>query len=89
MAANVTGANRLLIGLGWSVVILIYWFKHRDALDMLGKLGREVAFLTIATLLTFAIFFMEGIHVLLAAGLIGVYIIYLWASTTGGRKSLN
>ena len=56
---------------------------------MRGKLGREVAFLTIATLLTFAIFFMEGIHVLLAAGLIGVYIIYLWASTTGGRKSLN
>ena len=24
VAANVTGANRLLIGLGWSVVILIY-----------------------------------------------------------------
>ena len=83
VAANVTGANRLLIGFGWSVVILIYWFKHREALDMRGKLGKEVAFLTIATLMTFAIFFMEGIHVLLAAGLIGVYIIYLWASITG------
>ena len=31
VAANVTGANRLLIGVGWSVVILIYWFKHRDS----------------------------------------------------------
>lgn len=86
MAANVTGANRLLIGFGWSVVILIYQIKHRDALDMRGKLGKEVTFLTIATMLTFVIFFMEGIHVLLAAGLIGVYVIYLWASTTGDTE---
>ena len=28
VAANVTGSNRLLIGLGWSAVILIYWFKR-------------------------------------------------------------
>ena len=29
VAANVTGANRLLIGLGWSAVILVFWFKRR------------------------------------------------------------
>ena len=29
VAANVTGANRLLIGLGWSAVILIFWIKRR------------------------------------------------------------
>ena len=27
VAANVTGANRLLIGLGWAAVILIYWIN--------------------------------------------------------------
>ena len=82
VAANVTGANRLLIGVGWSVVILIYWFKHRDILDLRGKLGPEVTFLAAATLLTFAIFFLKGIHVLLAAVLIGVYLAYLWVGST-------
>ena len=27
--ANMTGANRLLIGIGWSLVVLLYWFKTR------------------------------------------------------------
>ena len=55
-AANVTGANRLLIGVGWSVVVLIYWLKHRGVLDLRGKTGPGVTFLTVATLLTFVIF---------------------------------
>ena len=67
--------------MGWSVVILIYWFKHRGILDMRGRIGPEVTFLAVATLLTFAIFFLKGIHVLLAAVLIGVYIAYLWAGS--------
>ncbi len=82
VAANVTGANRLLIGVGWSVVILIYWLKHRGVLDMRGKMGPEVTFLTVATLLTFVIFFMQSIHILLAAALIGIYIAYVWISST-------
>ena len=56
VAANVTGANRLLIGVGWSVVILIYWLKHRGVLDLRGKMGPGVTFLTAATLLVFVIF---------------------------------
>ena len=56
VAANVTGANRLLIGVGWSVVILIYWLKHRGVLDLRGKMGPGVTFLTVATLLVFVIF---------------------------------
>lgn len=83
VAANITGANRLLIGFGWSVVILAYWLKHREALDIRGKMGHEVPFLAIATLLTFVIFFMQGIHILTAAGLIGLYVIYLWIGSSG------
>src|SRR5829696_7619181 len=26
--ANMTGANRLLIGIGWSAVVLVAWLKH-------------------------------------------------------------
>ena len=82
VAANVTGANRLLIGLGWSAVILIYWIKRRRALDMRGELGLEITMLTIATLLTLIIFFMQQVHFILAIGLIGLYVVYLWISST-------
>ncbi len=82
VAANVTGANRLLIGLGWSAVILIYWFKRRRLLDMRGTMGLEITMLTIATLITLLIFFMREVHFLLAGGLILLYIVYLWISST-------
>ena len=80
VAANVTGANRMLIGVGWSAVILVYWFNRRQPLDIRGQVGPEVTFLTIATLLTLALFFMEQVHFLAAAALIAVYLVYLWVS---------
>ena len=83
VAANVTGANRLLIGFGWSAVILIYWLKRRRTLDMRGEMGIEVPMLTIATLATLLIFAMHQVHVILAVGLIGLYVAYLWISSTG------
>ena len=81
VAANVTGANRLLIGLGWSAVILIFWIKRRRVLDLRGRLSLELSMLVIATLLTFFIFFMGQVHVVLAAVLIGLYLFYLWATS--------
>ncbi len=82
VAANVTGANRLLIGLGWSAVILIYWFKRRRVLDMRGEMGLEVRMLTVATLVSLLIFFMHQVHIVLALGLIAFYVFYLWRSST-------
>ena len=37
VAANVTGSNRLLIGLGWSAVILIFWLNPNPPMDMDGR----------------------------------------------------
>ena len=86
VAANVTGANRLLIGVGWSVVILLHWLKRRDSLDMRGQIGPELTFLTIATLLTFAVFFVGEVHLLLAAALLVIYVAYLWV---GARRPME
>ena len=83
VAANVTGSNRLLIGLGWSAVILIYWVKRGRVLDMRGEMGLEIAMLTIATAATALIFFVHQVHILLAAGLIVLYVAYLWISSAG------
>ena len=82
VAANVTGSNRLLIGLGWSAVILIYWVKRKRVLDMRGEMGLEITMLTIATLVTLLIFFMQQVHLVLGVGLIGLYVAYLWISST-------
>ena len=81
VAANVTGANRLLIGLGWSAVILIFWLRRKRSLDLRGHLNLEVAMLTVATLLTLLIFFTKQVNFILGLGLIGLYLFYLWVSS--------
>lgn len=81
VAANVTGANRLLIGLGWSLVILLFWLKRRRTLDLRGYMSLEMTMLVLATVASFSIFFMSEVHLVLAVVLIGMYFFYLWASS--------
>ena len=81
-AANVTGANRLLIGVGWSAVIIIFWLKQRSGFDMRGLLTLELPMLVVATLLTIIVAFTKMIPIWLAVVFIGAYIFYLWRSST-------
>ena len=81
-AANVTGANRLLIGVGWSAVIIIFWLKRRSGFDMRGLLKLELPMLVVATLLTILVAFSKAIPIWLAVVFIGAYIFYLWRSST-------
>ncbi|MEO0179905.1 MAG: sodium:calcium antiporter [candidate division WOR-3 bacterium] len=54
--ANMTGANRLLIGFGWSFLIFLFWLKTRRSGIALEKTyGIELSFLAIATLYSFVI----------------------------------
>ena len=82
VAANVTGANRLLIGLGWSAVILIFWIKRRMTLNLSGTMGLELIMLGLATTVTFLIFFMQQVHMIVGVALIAMYFVYLWISST-------
>ena len=81
-AANVTGANRLLIGLGWSAVIIVFWLRRRAGFDMRGLLRLELPMLVVATLLTLLVAFSKAIPIWLAVVFIGAYIFYLWRSST-------
>jgi cation:H+ antiporter len=85
-AANVTGANRLLIGLGWSAVILIYWMKRKEPLDIRGEMGLEIIMLIIATAVMGLIVVFQEVSIILAVVLIGVYLAYLWISSTGDSE---
>jgi cation:H+ antiporter len=55
-AANMTGANRLLVGLGWPVIVWLFWARWRQRKIQLGE-GDMVAvrFLAIAPLYAFVI----------------------------------
>ena len=54
--ANMTGANRLLIGLGWATVVLIWWLKTKKREAVLRREQRtDVGFLLLATLWAFTI----------------------------------
>src|SRR4051794_13183354 len=55
--ANMTGSNRLLIGIGWSMVVLVAWWRYRKrgqpaqgkAIRLERSHSVEIAFLTLAT----------------------------------------
>jgi cation:H+ antiporter len=54
--ANMTGANRLLVGLGWPVVLLVYCLAKRKKEILLDKSQRvEIFYLAMATLYSFTI----------------------------------
>jgi cation:H+ antiporter len=54
--ANMTGANRLLIGIGWAVVVLIFWAKTRNRqVDLKREQRIDVGYLLLATLWAFTI----------------------------------
>jgi len=52
--ANMTGANRLLIGLGWSAIVLVFWWKTGNREIVLEpELKTDVYILLAATLYSF------------------------------------
>ena len=54
--ANMTGANRLLIGAGWPVVLFAYWWRSRkSAIEMEDQQLRELGYLLLATAYSFII----------------------------------
>lgn len=81
LAANVTGSNRLLIALGWSLVGIVFWFRVRAGLILPAKLTRELAMLGIATALTFLIFIFKAVTLPLGILLVFVYVAYLMLSS--------
>lgn len=54
--ANMTGANRVLIGIGWSLVAIVYYFKHRrSSIPLDQSQGLELSLLLLATIYSLVI----------------------------------
>src|SRR4029079_13099897 len=75
--ANMTGANRLLIGVGWATVVLAFWVKTRAKAVQLEPAHKlEVLYLAIATLYSFFLPFKGQLDLFDAAIFITIFIFY-------------
>ncbi|MES2030909.1 MAG: sodium:proton exchanger [Pseudomonadota bacterium] len=88
-AANMTGANRLLIGVAWPLLALLHWTKDRDrTIELANDNAIEVSFLLLASLYAFVILFKGSITLVDFAMLVAIYGGYVWR-VRNVRKSEN
>ena len=80
--ANMTGANRLLIGIGWSLVVFIAFFRSRRRPPVMREVqldrqhAVEVSFLAIATVYSLTLPLKSSITPIDAVILVGIFVAY-------------
>lgn len=81
--ANMTGANRLIIGVAWAVVVAIFWFRKRKAVQLEEERRLEVRFLAAATIYALMIPVKGSLAWYDGVVLVGLYI---WYVILAGRR---
>jgi cation:H+ antiporter len=80
--ANMTGANRLLIGLGWATVIIAFWLRSGTGEISLGRDRRlEVISLLVATCYSFLLPIKGTLSVLDAVVFLIIFTFYMIAAS--------
>lgn len=82
--ANMTGSNRLLIGVGWAMVVLVAWWRRRRdgdavparAVTLERSHAVEVAFLTVASAYALTLPLRRSLTLVDAAVLVTVFVLY-------------
>jgi cation:H+ antiporter len=92
-AANMTGSNRLLMGVGWPVVVLVSLYVARKVSGKKGENTKallldpgnrvELGFLLIAGIIAFIIPATGRIHLVLGVALLAWFGLYLYKLTRG------
>ena len=76
-AANMTGSNRLLLGLGWPTVSVLAWRANGIKLLHLGRdAGLPLFFLGVATLYSFSLPLRANIGIVDSVVLVGLFLTY-------------
>lgn len=81
--ANMTGANRLLIGIGWSMVVFVAWFRWRrrgqphDGVKLPRTKSVELAYLAIACMYALTLPLKGSVTLLDALVLVGIFVAYV------------
>ncbi|MFC1968412.1 sodium:calcium antiporter [Chloroflexota bacterium] len=89
-AANMTGANRLLIGIGWALVLFLFWVKGKEkTLELKKSQSIELSFLLLATLYILTVPIKGalgiGLHLVDSMVLFTLFGLYIWVSLKADR----
>ena len=77
-AANMTGANRLLIGLAWPLLVGLHWWRSRQrGIALQSENAVEIGFLALASLYAFVIVLKGSIGLIDFVALLVLYGFYL------------
>jgi cation:H+ antiporter len=88
--ANMTGANRLLIGIGWTAVVLVAcWRSKSEALAVDPRQSLEIRFLLYATLYSFLIPLSGTINLFDCAVLFGIFACYARAAMASESEEVE
>jgi cation:H+ antiporter len=80
--ANMTGANRLLIGVGWAAVVFTYWLKtKKKAVELEPSHRIEIFYLGLATVYSFFIPFKARLDLIDAVIFISIFAFYMRAAS--------
>jgi cation:H+ antiporter len=80
--ANMTGANRLLIGIGWSMVVFIAAYRSRKRPPVMNEVrlershSVEVSFLALATVYSLTLPLKSSITIVDSIVLVGIFVAY-------------
>jgi cation:H+ antiporter len=80
--ANMTGANRLLIGIGWSLVVFIAYLRSRRRPPVMREIALErnhaveVSFLALATVYSLTLPLKQSVTPVDAAVLVAIFVAY-------------
>ncbi len=84
-AANMTGANRLLIGLGWSAVLFASWMvTRRRVIHVEPKQRLELLTLLLATLYAFCLPWKHNLSLIDTAVFLALFVVYIRRASQGG-----
>lgn len=81
-AANMTGANRLLVGIAWPLLVLLHWRRTRErAIPLLSANRIEILFLLLPSLYAFTVLLKDAITALDTIVLLGLFGLYVWRAS--------
>jgi len=81
-AANMTGANRLLIGLAWPLLVGLHWWRSRQrGIALQHENSIEIVFLALASAYAFIIVLKNSIGIFDFVVLGALFCLYLWRTS--------
>jgi cation:H+ antiporter len=88
--ANMTGANRLLIGIGWALVIFLFAIKSkRKKLNLEKTLNLELRALLIATFYAFILSFKNSLTLLDSLIFLSIFFVYIYNASKSHKEEIE